>query len=852
MKGKVASGWKETRKKVVWTELLAIIGVFALILSGICFNYKLCDGNLNHIMNIESGTSLTILQIQATLTTLTIAIIALLTGNIDETHMGVSISLYFLETKPFILKYKAIIAVEFVLLVVGVLAHAKKFYILVFAFFFSALVIIVLSIFKIYSAFNGKKDTFREIRDYVVWLFEATKEYEKAGQQYVDDWKRNSCSQSVEEFDEYFNLFFHLIKRILEKEGDINTINSLSENITSFLLIENNKKNQIYGIRFVEKFYSEIWQWISANNEKALAMKGQIHLIDRITHEMYVVIDSMDSEDIEKQIKIRHIFDLAIRVSACFGYDDRENNSEVSSINRISRTMGGILQRKIEKGNIVDKKWWIYLINEHLNYLGPGIPAVSSSFFGEAMALKDFNLCYGFLLSGQAGLVKEAIFLNDLDSIFTIKQPSYVLRIMLIHCYMYYLAYRESTDCIDEDIQNQVKDIFSDSDVVKAVGNFYYYNLIETRNYLSADLEKKLELTLEKYELFPKHSNGKMVIIESVVKEYYLFIVLSMLCQGYREDKVSALVEVDSYMEYLSQQGHDRLRKHFVELSHVCGMPISNEKDRIRIVENLLPRFDNIMITKYKEKIIQRAAEDQREYVHNDFEKKTIEKYSAEIQESFETHFGQLDKEIKNAIQYKKIHVLTFKEYTRNLNYEINPYYINTLLRNFGEWLTKEIVKKHDIISINRDKRFESDKSFRQFLKSKRYGLFIGSQFVFESEEYENYEEHKAFFEGKKCVFVPTMISGIAMNEDALYIKLDKIIVDVHPTELEETSNTRTNTDGSLSYFSNSGVAVDFSEEELRNHIHNEMKTIEVFLNVTIGLKKNTRGNICTIFTREA
>lgn len=66
-------------------------------------------GIIFHIVEDLNDVSLTLLQIQAAVTTLTLTIIDLLSGNVSDSYMGIPISMFYLEKRPFLLKQKAVI-----------------------------------------------------------------------------------------------------------------------------------------------------------------------------------------------------------------------------------------------------------------------------------------------------------------------------------------------------------------------------------------------------------------------------------------------------------------------------------------------------------------------------------------------------------------------------------------------------------------------------------------------------------------------------------------------------------------------------------------------------------------------
>lgn len=171
--------WKAITKKNKCIEIIGIIGIFGCFVIGM-----VCDWNVlqlhNVLITVEdiSAFSLTVLQVQATVGTLIFTIIALITGNISDSYMGVSISDYYLNIKPWILKQKVLIAISLGLCLAGVIFHALSLYNVVFYLFVATLIVIALSIRGIYSAFRGRNIQNNEIEAYLTFMLENERDYE--------------------------------------------------------------------------------------------------------------------------------------------------------------------------------------------------------------------------------------------------------------------------------------------------------------------------------------------------------------------------------------------------------------------------------------------------------------------------------------------------------------------------------------------------------------------------------------------------------------------------------------------------------------------------------------------------
>lgn len=102
--------WKKIQNVYKKRELIGIVGmILSIIVGAVCDWNVLVENNVIIPIDDIESFSLTILQIQATVGTLIFTIIALITGNISESYMGVSVSDFYLNIKPWKLTQKVLI-----------------------------------------------------------------------------------------------------------------------------------------------------------------------------------------------------------------------------------------------------------------------------------------------------------------------------------------------------------------------------------------------------------------------------------------------------------------------------------------------------------------------------------------------------------------------------------------------------------------------------------------------------------------------------------------------------------------------------------------------------------------------
>lgn len=113
----------------------------------------------------------TVLQVQATVTTLGIALLSLLSGVTKEMYYGISVSQYIMQKKPLIFKHRTNVILELILIIGGFAALVFGFYNTLVVCLVVSLGIIGLMVWDIFVVFSGAKDVKEEIGAYCLHFF---------------------------------------------------------------------------------------------------------------------------------------------------------------------------------------------------------------------------------------------------------------------------------------------------------------------------------------------------------------------------------------------------------------------------------------------------------------------------------------------------------------------------------------------------------------------------------------------------------------------------------------------------------------------------------------------------------
>lgn len=112
---------------------------------------------------VGKNTAGLFLQLDATILTLTIALLALISSFVTDTYMGISYCDYYLNKRPILYKQSVIISLSFVYLGFAVLLFLLGWYYFVPGILFCEILLIMFSSLSLYNIFRGSHYIRKEI-----------------------------------------------------------------------------------------------------------------------------------------------------------------------------------------------------------------------------------------------------------------------------------------------------------------------------------------------------------------------------------------------------------------------------------------------------------------------------------------------------------------------------------------------------------------------------------------------------------------------------------------------------------------------------------------------------------------
>lgn len=844
--------WIHLRTKYRIMEYIGIIAIIVCVIVGIVSDIFVSKGNVWHIIEDINSFSLTLLQIQASISTLTIALVALISGSISDEYMGVSISDYYLNIRPVILKQKIIILGAVGLLFVNVALHQWKLYNLVICLFWATGILILLSVIELYALFRGKSAVMQEIEDYIIYILNSSHKYEKKKDifhAFVQCWVTQAVKQSQNEYEKYTSIFKASLDCLIEYRNTqcIQDIESDCIKISHCFLSENNVSCNQKGFIFIQDIYEKMWLFVRDNNLRDLELETRFNVFSQVLPEWQKAMDKMAISEIERCLKWKYLSDDIARVAIEFNYEADTNDTigELESVIDFSRYIGYYLKKRqnvqSEQDNINHVYWGDFLKNMYFSTYN-----VSDS--GEKVYLSHkiklyFSYFYGLVINDFGFIVKEYFYFDTMANGYLYNDSCYNLLCLMIHSYLYYLSEKESDACVNEGVRESAKKIIKDAKVKNIFKYFLYRGFSECRHLGEVDVEKVIYDVISRYELFPKYASAKTMIMQDVVKEFYVFIILYVKNVYYTQNILTMLKsEMSSYYTHFLGEKESRTKAIFLNLYTLIEDKKTQEEVN-REIDLMYNQLNTYVTKQYKQKVILEAEKKQKEYIETVDKEVVIAKIKEQVFEHINEVFEpMIDRKLpqKNVL---KFHLLRCIHYTDNIESEKINGYFSSMDGVLVDNLVASLLQRR-VISEKNKEDFSDDIAYIQLLKENNIKLLIGSEFILKNADYKNKRVFDEFAENCNCIFTGYTNSGLALMESGVKFSIKDVNVSIHPMTFEESNPKYESSEGKYLYELRGGVPAYFDRDELETYIHNERKILDISIKATFSIMGKDLGYV--------
>ena len=869
----VSQEWKKIKKTYKTRELIGIIGMIVSIMIGI-----ICDWNVlvekNVLIPVDDiqAFSLTILQIQATIGTLIFTIIALITGNISDSYMGVSISDFYLNIKPWKLTQKVLIIVSLGLCLTGVIFHSLGLYNIVFYLFIATLIAILISILEIYSAFKGRNKQNHEIEAYVNYMLESDIKYEKKlniYQNFVLDWENVVNSQNRQNYDKFLEIFEKCMSELWAYRTDESLLSIEQQCYSmSYCLLGSEKKSlKENGIEFIQEIYDILWNVIyNCIKEKKPLLnqyKCEFPFFTEICSELIQSIDEMNVEDVEKRLKFDNLADSVLRISIWLRYDKEKEvynkeektrfkrykynyQSEISELNSFAKYIGYYLEKQNNKNNIINQHVWANVLNRWSIFSTYNIPEERAEDFLMAKVNTYFCYCYGMLVNRQENIVKMGLYLTGMRNTVRLDNKYQALLYLVVHCYIYYLAVRESDDCVPAGIRQSALNVWDDKAVKRAFLD-YLNMLSENSEWLDLDILDQMYGIVNRFELFPQYESSKSMIIEPVTSDFYLFLILFMSHEFFLPGLLERNIDDMRAFRYVSDGNEDKTKKMFGKLFRMIFIGNKSEEQIDKEVGLMYDDLEKMVKKKQKERYIRLAREAQENYELKINEEEICKKIRDDTIKNINEKFAPILVERDEKNEIIDVNLLNLTDYTSSVGTKNNTNgYYSHMDGMFLLGIASFLNRKQVVELKQRFDDFADDIEFVNYLEANNLHLLLGSQYILKNRDYRVSAEYKKLLKDYETIYTAVLRDGIALRRNSIQVCLHNINVSIHSPSIQEENVEYDKETGKYNYPILNGLPIDFEEDELREFLYNNRKVINVTAKISIQVNEKPCGTIFT------
>lgn len=512
---------------------------------------KIPEELLMEISSIEDFL-FTIFSVQASIATVSIAVISIITGFANECYLGVSISEFITTIKPCILTHKRLIVISLLLVICSYIAVAFKWINLCISLFFISIIITILLVSDVYIIFGGAPKVQRMIRSYVLDHYDDAR-IEAIKKELIKAVEINSISvidQDMEILKSIFSLERH---KVLSGQSLIGKLEDVIVEIVCKAIRQHNPSLTNKMLVYINDIYL-----LANTNEEAVV---ELDLWDRIHREYYKALQDLTDEHI------------------------RENASFFGLHHELYRNLAGKSGPKTQDSYIMCFASWAYsaLIAKKTD-MDVTVKAITKRRIYEMVAhqllynrtgdndeiklLQVRELCQllrAAVDSGDAELFTDHFFKNYK---YHAKDEYYRLSFLITIAYLYYLAAREKIES-GEKVQANARAILQENR--QAIG--YFYDYMDVLNTVRTHREFFYS-TLSRWEQMSE-GEVKWMIMQHVVDDFLLFTACAKYWDKISIGEVVGVVAKDGmfslYNRYFSQNKESIIAKLLTEfMSFFC------------------------------------------------------------------------------------------------------------------------------------------------------------------------------------------------------------------------------------------------------------------------------------------
>ena len=819
------------KKKTLIIELLIIFSAALLYAVAMLADFSVMLPPDFLILKYETPADLllTLFSVQASISTISIAVVSIITGVTNETIYGVSVSKYITSIKPKIFKHKFLIIASLVWIFGNYIFVSYNLFNCAIVSLLVSIVITIILVNNIAVIFRGKDFVRKEILHYI--------------KDYYDEGLINDLNgETIDAIETGASLIlkrnYEAYKAILEKEIEKLTnqkdssakspiINQLTNSISDVFEIivktqDSYKINdatiflcEIYDVANKDTnfpFYLQIWENISRtyfNGIKCLTY-DQIRedgACWKLRYKLYQNIANRTDEELKE-------CDLRMYSSwLCYALCSKNKRFSAEEIKNIKKRT--------------------YLNAYHSATHTTCSKGVNDVYIKEVCRLHKY-----FIDECDEESINELYF-EELHSNINDNNSRTIYLVTLI--YLYYLSSRESL-IEGKDLQKCAQSVLKSNHGTNAFF-FYHMNIPDA----AKESYKYIQSLMHLWE-YMDFKEAKWMIIDTVILDFFVFTALNAV---WKEEELAKVIDIlipngtfSVYSRYFPTENLESIKSTYQKFNEI----FSDKLDDDSLNANVL-LLKSVFDKKYKtEEIADAESNPITEAMLGDFKEHclhTVTSYAVSQFSCFAFESGTTDEENPPPVCEKK-NVTVFKTVVPSLLFkkeEFSSYFVDSIQQNLGVCFLNTIFQwlKHEEFSYkNRNKQ--------QYLVDAIAQNGIDVDIVVGDKNKRWNEDDKTLLfnviqTASELRFPHMNNYYFVLDSKLIEFSMSNFKVEFSDVELDELSdNLKKDEFGRIEYNITNQLFVPFDEAELKEYLHNIKRKVKITADIKYRISKDCVG----------
>lgn len=786
-----------------------------------------------HVRNLDE-IALGIAGISATLFTLTIALLALI-GDKNDSYLGFNFKKFYLEQNVVFLKQDKIVILGFLCVALGTFCLIPKFYNSLLALFCINLFLIFVSIRRILRMYaKSAREIEKDIESFLQNALAQKHADVSMITSFVDDWKRHYNIQSSSDFEKYKDIFWKMSKKFFLNNGDRKKVESACTGIIDSMLID--RTMCIEGFKLLYDAYYIFNSLLDHQGEKAKE-ESSFHLFRSISSDLMLSLKDMDLSEVELYIRWdRLVCDIIELDGYFFNENDKITIDEFSSVVNFCYMIGSH-SAKLPKENF---EWWGDSLRSFANGCGKTyyLPSEQVDLFAKC----TLAFTEGLIENGDESLIKEYFYKVFVEEQTLLIEEIHSLSVFAVHCYMYYLAYCETSPYVSDEISNKCKRVLEDTNVKENVSNYIRSFSANEKNIypfgndnldvFNENFIRRMKRLLLPYEKYAPHGGVKTLVLSGVVRNYCMYMVLWMSSSYNRLQILEKMIPVDSAIDYFRMYGERGVQGYPVFVKTVLEDIDVNENE----LNSMNLDLRQGLLSLCKKKIM--IGGDNR------FDD-SVAKDSVEIIGKLQSYFDESLSGIKRDECDSLFNVRLLRATTLSgvsLNDTIGNEYELVTANLLGN-LINSLEKKNLIKRIAR-KTFTDDENLLNFLEEKKEKIIIGSKHCIRPINYMNYRKNEELLKDFKFYSSAGCSFALFADSQCIGICIRNIQIKTREQKIDELNCRYDQDEKVYEYSPEPGIQLEFTKEELEVYLKKNKRIVEIYAEVGFSINENCKYDV--------